>query len=283
MTENQFKAALAHGGINFDAPIIPDDQIHRVKGAGHRTGTKNIAYRFNGKMGWAQDFKTNAFVTWSIHGGKFQLSAAELEQIRQAKEQRQKEIETQQKETAKKAKELFKKGVYADSYNQYCYRKNIQPHGAKTAETGSLKGVLIIPLFDADSGLVNLQFIQPDGTKRFLSGGKKRGCYFDIGKPTDTILIAEGFATGASLFEYYGKYTVIAFDAGNLEPVAKVIRAKHPDSSIILCSDNDETGVGQQKARAAALSVRGLYIEPPIAGMDFNDFINHINSSRETR
>ncbi|MDD2801875.1 MAG: hypothetical protein PHE96_10485, partial [Methylococcales bacterium] len=61
--------------------------------------------------------------------------------------------------------------------------------------------------------------------KRFLSGGQKKGCYFCLGYRTDKILICEGFATAASLFESTGLLTVVAFDAGNLKEVAINIRA----------------------------------------------------------
>ncbi len=86
-------------------------------------------------------------------------------------------------------------------------------------------------------------------------------------------MICEGFATGASLYEDSGQRVVIAFDAGNLLPVAKNIRELNPDTEIIICGDNDISGVGQEKARKAALSIDGKILIPPLPGKDWNDVL----------
>ena len=134
-----------------------------------------------------------------------------------------------------------------------------------------------MPLYDlsADTAdLVNLQFIQPDGTKRFLKGGKKQACCWWLGTPTDTVLIAEGYATAATVHEATGFRTIIAFDAKNLIQVTPLIRQKYPNADIIVMADNDPSGVGQQAARQAALICGGKWIAPPTAGQDFNDYAN---------
>lgn len=276
--ENQFKTAAIAAGIPFDGAIIADGKLHRIHIQNHRIGTKNGAYILHSTdgipAGWGMDFKTGNSFKWREDGQQSKLSRADLAAIEAAKIQRQKEQVERHKQAAQKACQLSKGAIYADSNNEYCHRKNIRPHGCKTIGSGRLKGVLIVPIFDANNKLVNLQFIQPDGTKRFLSGGKKKGCFFIIGEATDKILIAEGFATGASLFEYHGLQVYVAFDAGNLESVAEIVRAKRPEAEIIICGDNDESGIGQTKARAAALAIGGKYIIPPTHGHDWNDEIN---------
>lgn len=87
-------------------------------------------------------------------------------------------------------------------------------------------------------------------------------------------MIAEGFATAASLHETTGNQTFISFDAGNLINVAKIVRVKNPDAEIIICGDNDENEVGQKAARSAALAVGGKYIIPVSVGQDWNDALN---------
>jgi putative DNA primase/helicase len=72
--------------------------------------------------------------------------------------------------------------------------------------------------------LHSLQFIGPEGDKRFLSGGRVSGCYLLIGKPDVTLCIAEGYATGASIHEAAGCAVAVAFNAGNLLPVARTLR-----------------------------------------------------------
>ncbi|MEQ1544735.1 toprim domain-containing protein, partial [Methyloglobulus sp.] len=149
----------------------------------------------------------------------------------------------------------------------YLIRKRIQPHGTRLH-----KGSLAIPLVNEANEFVNLQFIHADGNKRFLSGGRKKGCYSTIGVPTETILMCEGWATGASLHESTGHYVIVAMDAGNMKPVAEAIRSLYPNEQIIICADHDPIGI--ENATIAAFACNGLYIAPPNAGQDFNDYIN---------
>lgn len=276
--ELQFRKAASLAGINFNGTIVADSKLHRIHIQGHKSGSKNGAYILHAgggiAAGWGMDFKTGASFKWREDGRQSKLSAADLAAIETVKIRRQKEQAESHKQASQKAHKLWKSAIYADVSNEYCHRKNIQPHGCKTIGSGNLRGVLLVPLYDAGDKLVNLQFIQPDGTKRFLAGGKKKGCFFTMNEPTETILIAEGFATAASLFEYHGLQTYVAFDASNLVDVAKVVRTKYPDSEIIICGDNDLSGVGQTKARAAALAIGGKYYVPPTPGHDWNDAIN---------
>jgi putative DNA primase/helicase len=87
-----------------------------------------------------------------------------------------------------------------------------------------------------------LQFIEPDGTKRFKADGKIKGSYHSFGgKPVHTLLICEGYATGASLHQATGYPVAVAFNAGNMEAVAVALRAKLGAAiKIIICADNDK-------------------------------------------
>jgi len=163
----------------------------------------------------------------------------------------------------------------------YLKRKGIKAHGAKlyrgdlVIRDMACDGALAFPLRDLEGTLHSLQFVAPTGDKRFLAGGRKNRCYFAIGKPETVVCVAEGFATGASIHEATGHAVAIAFDAGNLEPVAQAMRAKFPDLRLILCGDDDETG--RAKATAAARAVGGLVAIPvfgderPEGTKDFND------------
>lgn len=148
-------------------------------------------------------------------------------------------------------------------------KKVIHSHGARKYHES-----LVIPIYNESDQIINLQFIDPEGGKRFLSGGRKFGCFYIIGNSTKRILICEGFATGASLFEDCRQRVVVAFDAGNLLPVAKNIRELSPDSEIIICGDNDISGVGQEKAQEAALAIGGKILIPPTPGTDWNDVLS---------
>ena len=92
-------------------------------------------------------------------------------------------------------------------------------------------------------------------------------------------MIAEGFATAASIREATGLPVVIAFDAGNLAPVAKIIRRWLPLARIVIAADDDHAtdgNPGLTKAHAAAELIGGnvatpTFLETEQRGTDFND------------
>ena len=150
------------------------------------------------------------------------------------------------------------------------------------------KSILVVPMLDESGEVQSLQFISKNGDKKFLFGGKMQGCYFPIGtmqKP-ETILIAEGYATAATIHEVTGLPVIVAYNAGNLLPVAESIRAQYPAASIILCADDDWKTVlpngtpfntGIVKAEKAAQAIGGKIVAPvfgnsrPDKATDFND------------
>nr|WP_243855531.1 DUF927 domain-containing protein [Aquabacterium sp. A08] len=102
-------------------------------------------------------------------------------------------------------------------------------------------------------------------------------------------MVAEGYATAASLFEATGYPVAVAFDAGNLQHVACALRKAHPAALLVVCGDDDrdteaQTGInpGRMKASAAAQAVRGLVVLPeglPDGGSDFNDLHQHVGGA----
>ncbi len=106
----------------------------------------------------------------------------------------------------------------------YLAKKNIFSH-----DLMEYKGAIVIPAYDANGTLWTLQFIDTEGKKRFLSGGKKKGCFFTLGSLTgaERVFICEGYATGATVYETMNEPVVVAFDSGNLKPVAQALREKY--------------------------------------------------------
>jgi len=136
----------------------------------------------------------------------------------------------------------------------YLTRKRIGTHGARAAPGQS---TLAIPLTDMAGAIYGLQSISADGTKKFSFGSKATGHFFLIGEaePSTTCYIAEGFATAASIHEAMGGLAVVAFNAGNLGPVAQALRRQWPDRPLVLCADDDAKTSGNpglSAARAAA-------------------------------
>ena len=132
-----------------------------------------------------------------------------------------------------------------------------------------------MPLRDGEGRIHSLQFIDADGNKRFLSGGRIAGCYYPIGIPVDTLCICEGYATAASVHEATGHAVAVAFNCGNLLSVAQILRRKFPAIELVICADNDtqtDGNPGLTKAREAASAVGALLAVQPCHG-DFNDLL----------
>ncbi|RBI82412.1 hypothetical protein DRV85_18815, partial [Rhodosalinus halophilus] len=141
---------------------------------------------------------------------------------------------------------------------------------------------LVVPLQDIDGRIHSIETIAPDGAKRFLAGGAKKGHFAVVGaepvplpEPTCPVLICEGWATGASLHIATGHTVIAAMDAGNLMPVAEALRARFPDADLVLVADNDakpdrDGNPGVDAARKVALAVDGRLAVPERPG-DAND------------
>jgi len=139
----------------------------------------------------------------------------------------------------------------------------------------------VIPLRDVTGTLWSLQTIHPDSTKRFSAGGKKRGCFHTIGQLGDAAFVAEGYATAASIHMATGAPVVVAFDAGNLEPVVQALREKYPAMRITIAADNDcwkpesgNAGKGKAEAVAAAYGCAlrlPMFKDTSTQPTDFND------------
>lgn len=157
--------------------------------------------------------------------------------------------------------------------HSYLERKGVPSDGTRV-----LDGFLLIPMYGVDGKLWGLQSIDKDGGKLFQAGGRKKGCYCPIAKASDdksVIYICEGFATGATIRAATGGVIVVAFDAGNLKPVAEAMRGKYPTARLVICADNDHGGkvnTGLVKGEDAAKAVGGIMIAPDgIEGTDWND------------
>ena len=255
-------------------PIITDGRLHRYYATGDKLGTLNLAIVFHPDKpisGWWLYFPTGATGTWSASGKRVPLTADKKKQIESARAERQAENDKAHQLAAEKARYIWAKSTRITEQSQHPYltKKRVKPHG-----TGLYKGVLVIPLLDEAEEIVNLQFISPNGGKRFLSGGKKKGCYYLLGGDSSKLLVAEGFATACSLNEQTLFSVYVAFDCGNLKDVA-LLAAKHASNAglsteIIVCGDNDPIGV--EKATQAALLCNGKVLIPPIPGFDWNDY-----------
>jgi putative DNA primase/helicase len=215
-------------------------------------------------------------------------TAARLAEDRKARQQAEQAQERAAHELA-----AIEAGKLWDSASEtgasgYLTRKGVQPYGVRFLADGHL----LVPMRDAGGALWNVQRVAPQksdsGNDKWYgvrggSGSRKNGLWHWCGDPAGAavLLIAEGIATAASLHEATGYPVAVAFDVGNLMPVAKALRNQYPAALLVLCGDDDlhtfaKSGhnPGREKATAAARAVHSLAVFPeglPEAGSDFND------------
>jgi putative DNA primase/helicase len=154
--------------------------------------------------------------------------------------------------------------IQADMSHPYLVKKRLKPLGIR-----QFKHELVVPVYSLkNGGIQSLQFITPNGSKRFLAGGKtKDGFYANrpFQQATDRrVVISEGWATSQSLAQQWKVqgWHVVAFNSGNLLAVAKSIRLQFPKIEIVIAADNDESGVGEVAAMQAAKAVNGKVSMP---------------------
>lgn len=159
-----------------------------------------------------------------------------------------------------KAARLWATAKPATDAHAYLRAKDVHAYGIR-----QLRDMLVLPVRDGDGQLHTLQFIGPDGSKRFLTGGRIAGHYYSIGKPRRRLLLGEGYATCATLHEATGEAVAVCFNCGNMEAVARELRMKFPRMVMVLCADDDRNTPGNPgltHAKAAAKAVGGFLALP---------------------
>ena len=161
---------------------------------------------------------------------------------------------------------------------EYLQRKGVRGHGVRF----SPQGAVVIPMLDVAGTIHGLQIVRgraPDQKQRRLekefwpAGLVKKGHFHQIGMATGALvlLVAEGYATAATLYEGSGLPVSVAFDAGNLAHVAAALHKRYKTARILICADDDTFSTGNPGitcASAAAMEVGGAYIAPIFADAD---------------
>ncbi len=283
----QFRAALIARDIIPPEPILADGRLHRCNAAGHH-GRGDAAYvlHLDGlPAGGLQNHRDGlGWQSWRCNIGR-PLTSAESAMLRErahaAQAERDPDIARRHDDARTRAARLWAAASPASADHPYLVRKGVRPFDLRAR-----RGLLIVPARDMAGTLHSLQFIGADGSKRFLRGGRTEGLACWVGTPPQaeamdaSILVAEGFATGASLHEASGLPVVVAFHAGNLAPVARSVREVWPRAAITVCADDDHGTSGNpgvSHARAAAMTViariaiPGFGDDRPPGATDFND------------
>ncbi len=271
----EFSQAMVQEGIPLQGDIIPDGKIHRfpVGKKGHKDGW----YVFHGMAGAFGDWSQDIHEKWSVKSERVAHQDKEklLSQIKKSQKSAEEERIQKYEETAVLA--LEKWNSFSDTgTSSYLERKKVGAFGLRFRQN-----YLIIPVRDRSRKLWSLQWIRQDGKKRFLNGGRKKGCFHHIGVLEDgrPIIITEGYATGASVYMATEQPTVIAFDAGNLDPVIDELKKAYPKSPLLIAGDDDrwkEANTGREKAEQTARKYGCTLVFPQFKNTetkptDFND------------
>jgi phage/plasmid primase-like uncharacterized protein len=305
-----FAAALSDAGLVLDGPPIMDGALHRVPVKGDRAGARSGAYighLDHRPAGYIQNFRTGEKRNWKAETD-VTLTAEERARLARAiaaeRDSRERRREVVHSETRLILECLIAQLPLAGRAHPYLQRKGVDAHGAllntigpiaipggqERPQSWSAKGDLILPIRDRDGRLQSAQTIDRNGRKSFPRGGRVAGGVHQIGdwQARGLLVIAEGYATAATIHELTGHAVAVAFNAGNLEPAARAFRESHPDLAILVAGDNDhrkareyvadgrrKSNAGQEAAEKAANAVGGLALLPRFGeddrGTDWND------------
>lgn len=207
---------------------------------------------------------------------------------------------------AEKARERAN-GIWDDAKDRpateahlYVKKKGIKPHGlrigtwtkrAKNADGSfavdadgkpkfiTIDNVLLVPILDKSRKLQSVQGITAEGEKFHLPGASKLGNFSPIEGTNPGLVLAEGWATAASINEATGRTVLCCFDAGNVLAVAKAIHESGKVKDVTIAADNDTETEAQGKGNPGmqvafeAGRLFGMKVAVPPPGCDFNDLV----------
>lgn len=229
------------------------------------------------------------------------LTQADIEAMRAAQKEATRRLQETRKAEAKTA------GRWAAAVwtactvavgHEYLQKKQIKPHGLRIFDgIGDLalpgidesnlyrlsvaSGALVVPMHDEHGSVCGLQFIYPAGHPRrakidrdkefWPSGMAMGGTFGQIGhvRRDGVMLVAEGYATAASLHEATGQTVAYAFSANNLSKAGKLLRKQYPRLKLLFCADDDYLTDGNPGVTAAAKAAAEIeladWIKPDFA------------------
>lgn len=287
-------------GYGLDVRSVEVGRLRRVRGPGDSAGKKNSWYVLHEIISRSgEPLLVGAYGSWREgvdDGGKPVSHAIELDKSLALSDEerlaiRDKIASDRKRAAAQRAAEANRAAQRAASawrqcvetgHSDYLRRKGVGAHGVRYSPGGNL----VVPMLDARGSIHGLQVIYSQKKhgrdKDFWPAGlAKRGHYHLIGLPVWVLLVAEGYATAASLHEATGLPVAVAFDAGNLTPVCHALRKRYPGVRLLVCGDDDyltDGNPGVRAASVAAMAVDGAWFVPTFASrneieklIDFND------------
>lgn len=292
--QEEFAQAIRNAGLLLEGSPVMDGQIHRVPVENGKLGAKDGAYcgHVDGRPnGWTQNFKTGERTKW-IATGQVMSETKKAELKQEISDQLSARDQERRAEQEKAGKRAYARWMNADPVQEHPYlqRKGVDGLALRQNQDGNL----LVPGYDLETGrLQTLQHISPTGGKWFEKQCPKTGavCILpdkDALQNQEIVLIAEGYATGASLHRATGLPVAIAFDTGNLKEAALAIRKHLPAAAITICADSDHShpsgqNIGVDKAREAAAAVGGTVIVPELTKEEKSQGLTDFNDLHQSR
>ena len=255
--------------------IAFDGRLHRYDVAGDKKGRKNGWFALHDGIvphGAFGSWKTGVEESWRGREAATltpEQRRRERERIEAARAERLAEQRRRQARAAERAAALWARARPAvDARHPYLLKKRVPAIGLR-----QLGDLLVVPVRDGDGALLSLEFLNPEGGKKFLKEGAVEGGRHRLGDPEGarTILVCEGYATGASLHRACGLPVAVAFSAGNLFAVASDLHRRYPGATLAIAGDDDRHAAGnpgRRHAEETARWVNGAAIFPDFAGLD---------------
>lgn len=284
----EFADAIHRAGLRIEGPPKMDGKAHYAALEGAKGGRKAawyVGHYDEHPAGVIGNFQTGERIPWRASAPTIALDPEarrrrdeERERVHQAAEA---ERLAQQENASRKANAAWDRAQPAATH-PYTSRKKMEPEGLRV----NIRNELLVPMRDADGKMWNVQGINEAGEKRFLPHGRKKGLFHILGVPREgeNMVVAEGYATAKSIRDSTALTTVIAFDGGNLRPVADALRSKYPRVPLVFGADNDEhltrrnpplPNTGVRKAHEAAQGDEKIVIPPHVPehqDTDWNDY-----------
>ena len=237
---------------NFSLKI--DGKLHRYRLYDDKPGERSGAYIVHNDglpAGFVQDWKRGTKLTWHVDITKltdekrafFNSEKVKRANIRES-QKRAILIDRQKKHAAENALAVWNILLPAQFDHSYLSRKNINNYGL---HFNRFNNCLAVPLRDIKGNVKSIQWIPADETqyKKFFEGASLEGLFWSIAldtlksNPKQTILIGEGYATMAKVYELTSLPCVAALSCYRLREIATIIKKTYPNNKIIFTADND--------------------------------------------
>ncbi|MFX1767982.1 DUF5710 domain-containing protein [Paraburkholderia sp. A1RI-2L] len=279
----EFETVMRSYGLATDKPVIDDGKWHYVPTDTSKGYEKNGSYVLDmtgTPNGAVKNFKTGESTKWQYGGGRLtpEQRAARDAQSREVTALREREAQQAYMTLSDACERHFASFTDGQANHPYLTRKGVLGHGVKVVDAADVdmgkvlnledfsRGAgswLVVPGRDVDGKIWTLQAIHsnPNGAKLFTKNARKKGAFHIVGAESvaglanaPIVAFAEGYATGASVFEATGIPVVIGFDSGNLPDVVKAVSEHLPKNQPkVICADNDQYFADKLIARVSEL------------------------------